>query len=56
MEEQRPVQRILLLNEPNKKATPGAENTAIKQRPVDIFDAKLINYNQIFCAGGGLFE
>ena len=35
--------RTLLFNEPNKKATPGAENTAIKQRLVNIYDAKLIN-------------
>ena len=26
-------------DEPNKRATPGAENTANKQRPVDIYDA-----------------
>ena len=47
--------RTLLFNEPNERATPGAENTAIKQRPVDvyIFDAKLINYIYIICAGGG---
>ena len=46
--------RTLLFNEPNERATPGAENTAIKQRPVDvyIFDAKLINYIYIICAGG----
>ena len=42
-----------LFDEPNKRATPGAENTANKQRPVDIlYDAKLKNYIHIICAGG----
>ena len=38
-------------DEPNKRATPGAENTANKQRPADIYDAKLKNYIHIICAG-----
>ena len=36
-------------DEPNKRATPGAENTANKQRPVD---AKLKNYIHNICGGG----
>ena len=38
-------------DEPNKRATPDAENTANKQRPADIYDAKLKNYIHIICAG-----
>ena len=37
--------------EPNKRATPGAENTANKQRPADIYDAKLKNYIILFVRG-----
>ena len=44
-----------LFDEPNKRATPGAENTANKQRPVDIYDAKLKNYIHIICAGGSTY-
>ena len=44
--------RILLFNKLNERATTRAENTAIKQRPDDIYDAKLINYIHISCAGG----
>ena len=43
------------IDEPNKRATPGAENTANKQRPADIYDAKLKNYIHIICAGGSTY-
>ena len=42
-------------DEPNKRTTPGAENTANKQRPVDIYDAKLKNCIHIIRAGGSTY-
>ena len=44
-----------LFDERNKRATPGAENTANKQRPVVIYDAKLENSIHILCAGGSTY-